>query len=93
MAKKLFKQFDYLFTFIFRESVEPTNNISERGIRPAVQWRKVCFGNRNDKGAIVTGRLLTVTRTCWLQNKNLLEFLTKAIDSYRKGLKVSLLLY
>jgi transposase len=83
LARNLLKRFDHLFTFIFHERVEPTNNSAERGIRPAVQWRKICFGNRSDKGAVITSRLLTVTRTCWLQKRNPLEFLVDAIAAYR----------
>ena len=85
LAGKLYKRFDHLFTFIFHEGVEPTNNMAERGIRPAVQWRKVCFGNRSDDGAVLTSRLLTVTRTCWLQKRNPLEFLVSAITAHRSG--------
>lgn len=85
LATQLLKRFDHLFTFIFHEGVEPTNNISERGIRPAVQWRKVCFGNRSDNGSVLTSRLLTATRTCWLQKRNPLEFLVDAITAHRTG--------
>jgi len=85
LAGKLYKRFDHLFTFIFHEGVEPTNNMAERGIRPAVQWRKICFGNRSDNGAVLTSRLLTVTRTCWLQKRNPLEFLVSAITAHRSG--------
>ena len=85
LAGKLFKRFDHLFSFIFYEGVEPTNNSAERGIRPAVQWRKICFGNRSDNGAVLTARLLTVTRTCWLQKRNALEFLVEATTAYRSG--------
>lgn len=85
LAKKLFKRSDDLFTFILYEGVEPTNNIAERGIRPAVQWRKICFGNRSDNGATLTSRLLTVTRTCWLQKRNPLEFLVNTVTAHRSG--------
>lgn len=85
LANNLLKRFHDLFTFIFYEGVEPTNNIAERGIRPAVQWRKICFGNRSDNGAVLTSRLLTVTRTCWLQKRNPLEFLVAAITAHRSG--------
>jgi transposase len=83
LAVKLLKRSNDLFTFIFYDGVEPTNNIAERGIRPAVQWRKICFGNRSDNGAVLTSRLLTVTRTCWLQKRNSLEFLVEAVTAYR----------
>jgi hypothetical protein len=85
LAGKLLKRFDHLFTFILYEGVEPTNNMAERGIRPAVQWRKICFGNRSDNGAVLTSRLLTVTRTCWLQKHNALDFLVDAITTHRSG--------
>ena len=85
LARNLLKRFDHLFSFIFHEGLEPTNNIAERGIRPAVQWRKICFGNRSDDGAVITSRLLTVTRTSWLQERNPLEFLVDAITAFRNG--------
>jgi len=37
LCRKLLKRKDHLFTFILHEGVEPTNNSSEGGIRPAVQ--------------------------------------------------------
>ncbi len=92
LARRLIKHFDYLFIFIFYEGVEPTNNSAERGIRPAVQWRKICFGNRTDNGAILTSRLLTATRTCWLQKRNPLEFLVDVITAHRSSNPVPSLL-
>jgi transposase len=92
LAGNLLKHCDKLFVFIYYEGVEPTNNISERGLRPAVQWRKLCFGNRSDDGAILTSRLLTVVRTRWLQKQNPLEFLGTAIKAYRYGGKIPSLL-
>ena len=85
MARNLLKRFDHLFTFVHYEGVEPTNNSAERGIRPAVQWRKICFGNKSDKGARITARLLTITRTCHLLKKSPLEFLMNALVAYRTG--------
>ena len=92
LSRKLLKQLDNLFTFIFHEGVEPTNNLAERGIRPAVQWRKICFGNRSDNGAVLTSRLLTATRTCWLQRRNPLEFLVDAITAFRSSIPTPSLL-
>ncbi len=92
LASKLLKRFDHLFTFVYYEGVEPTNNLAERAIRAAVQWRKICFGNRSDNGAVLTSRLLTVTRTCWLQERNPLEYLVDAIIAHRTGNPAPLLL-
>ncbi len=92
LARKLLKRIDHLFTFIFYEGVEPTNNISERGFRTAVQWRKICFGNRSDNGSVLTSRLLTATRTCWFQKRNPLEFLVETITAFRSGMPTPSLL-
>jgi len=92
LSRKLLKHFDYLFVFVRHEGVEPTNNISEQGIRSAVQWRKLCFGNKSDTGAVLTSRLLTATRTCWLHKQNSLEYLGNVIKAYRYGEKIPSLL-
>jgi len=84
-AKGLLKHWDGLFTFLELPGVEPTNNSAERGIRPAVQWRKNCYGNQSEQGELLTSRLLTVTRTCFLQGKNPLEFIVDSILAYRAG--------
>jgi transposase len=92
-SRGLYSRWDGLFTFIFHDDVEPTNNIAEQGIRPAVQWRKVCFGSRSYRGAVMTSRLLTATRTCWLQKRNPLEFLVDCISNHReKGKRLTSLL-
>lgn len=83
MARGLLNAWDHLFTFLEHDGVEPTNNVAERGIRPAVQWRKICFGNRSLEGELLTARLLTVTRTCLIQSRNAFEFLVEAINMHR----------
>jgi len=85
-ARGLLKHWNHLFTFLDHEGVEPTNNSAERGIRPAVQWRKICFGNQSENGEALTARLLTVTRTCILQRKNAFDFLVQSITAHREGL-------
>lgn len=83
MARGLLACWDHLFTFLEHEGVDPTNNVAERGIRPAVQWRKICFGNRSQDGERLTERLLTATRTCLLQGRNPFDFLVQAIQAQR----------
>lgn len=85
-AKSLLKHWDGLFTFLDHEGVEPTNNSAERGERPAVQWRKICFGNQSDDGELLTARLLTAERSCILQGKNPFQFLLESVVAYRRGL-------
>lgn len=85
-AMSLLKHWPGLFTFLEYEGVEPTNNSAERGGRPAVQWRKICFGNQSDEGELLTARLLTAERSCILQGKNPFQFLLESVIAYRRGL-------
>ena len=65
-----------LWLFVTREGVEPTNNVAERALRPAVLWRKGSFGTQSDGGARFVERLLTVAMPCRQQGRSLLEYLT-----------------
>ncbi len=92
LATALFEHNHRLFTFLEQEGVEPTNNSAERALRTAVQWRKICFGNRSAQGELATARLLTVAETCDLQRINTLAYLSAAITSHRRGQKAASLL-
>ena len=84
LARALFEHHPDFFTFVHEEGVEPTNNVAERALRHAVQWRKISFGNRSEDGEQAVARLLTITRTCQLQQLNVLVYLTAAIRSHRR---------
>ena len=83
LATAMFAHCEKFFTFIQYEGVEPTNNAAERALRCAVQWRKTSFGSRSAQGEIAMARLLTVARTCRVQNRNSLHYLTTAIQAHR----------
>lgn len=85
-CNSLLKHWHGLFTFLEYEGVEPTNNSAERGGRPAVQWRKISFGNQSDEGELLTARLLTAERSCILQGRNPFHFLLESVIAYRNGL-------
>jgi transposase len=85
-SKSLLKHWNGLFTFLEYDGVEPTNNSAERGVRPAVQWRKICFGNQSEEGELLTARLLTAERTCILQERNPFQFLVESVIAHRNGL-------
>lgn len=85
-SKSLLRHWEDLFTFLEVEGVEPTNNMAERALRPAVQWRKICFGNQSKEGEVLTARLLTVTRTCALQKRNAFDFLVRSVAAHRNDL-------
>jgi len=93
LATALFEHNHRLFTFLEHEGVEPTNNRAERALRTAVQWRKICFGNRSARGELATSRLLTVAETCDLQRINILAYLSAAIVCHRRRQPVASLLH
>jgi hypothetical protein len=92
LARALFLHLPHFFTFVYEEGVEPTNNAAERALRTAVQWRKIMFGTRSDDGEVAVARLLTITRTCQLQQLNALVYLTAAIRAHRRRQVVASLL-
>jgi transposase len=85
-AERTLKNWAHLFVFLSYEGVEPTNNAAEQALRPAVQWRKLCFGNQSDHGERFTERILTVTRTCQRQDRNPFHFLAELMEAAFKGL-------
>ena len=92
LALVLFVEAERLFTFLERDGVEPTNNSAERALRTGVQWRKISFGNRSAAGELATARLLSVTQTCRLRQRNSLQYLSEAVSNYRSGQPVVSLL-
>lgn len=74
-----------LWTFLTVEGVEPTNNTAERALRPAVLWRKGCFGSQSDSGKRFVERILTVVTTCRQQQRHVLAFLTETARAYMMG--------
>jgi transposase len=84
LAYAFFVHNQHFFTFVYEEGVEPTNNSAERALRTAVQWRKIMFGTRSDQGERAVERLLTIVRTCQLQQLNALAYLTAAITAHRR---------
>lgn len=77
---------DALWTFVREEGVEPTNNAAERALRPAVLWRKGCYGTDSSEGSRFVERILTVTATCRQQQRDVLPFLADAVRAHWAGL-------
>jgi transposase len=71
----LLEQWESLWVFAHQEGVEPTNNLAERLLRPAVLWRKVSYGTQGEAGRRYVERMLTVTGTLTLQGRRLFPFL------------------
>lgn len=75
-----------LLTFLSYPDVPPTNNESERALRPSVIHRKVTNGFRSEWGAKAYAALQTVIATARLKGENifaaLVELIGKPIDRY-----------
>ena len=84
--RQLLKRWNSLFTFIYHEGVEPTNNLAERLIRPGVQTRKISYGTRSHNGQLLRARLLTVSQSCRIQHRNALNYYRAAIHAHRHNL-------
>ncbi len=82
---ELLAHVDALWTFVDQEGVEPTNNVAERVLRPAVLWRRHSGGTRSAAGSRFVERMLTVVTTCRLQERNLLDYLTAACTAAVQG--------
>jgi transposase len=74
-----------LWSFARVEGVEPTDNVAERALRPAVLWRKGSFGSDSEAGSRFVERLLTVIASCRQQGRQLLDFLVAAGEAAVRG--------
>jgi transposase len=81
-----------LWRCVVTEGVEPTNNHAERLRRRGVLWRKISFGCHSAAGCRFVERMLTVTQTLRLQNRNILQFLVEAVHNHRAGAPIPSLL-
>jgi transposase len=86
LCTELGKFWPALFTCLDHPAVEPTNNRAERALRPAVIWRKTCFGTASEAGNVFVERLLTVAATCRQHASNLFSFIASTHAAARQGL-------
>jgi transposase len=77
-CREMLKLEDAMWTFVYVDGVEPTNNRAERALRPAVIWRKGSFGTDSQGGSRFVERILTVVSTLRSQGRNILDFLAAA---------------
>ena len=81
-----------LWTFLYREGVEPTNNEAERSLRKVVIWRKCSFGTQSEAGSRFVGNMMTVAGTARRRKISLFDFLTKAFEATALGQPAPLLI-
>ena len=92
MCRAILKEEAALWTFARVPGVEPTNNRSERALRPAVLWRKQSFGTHSPAGSRFVERILTAVTTLRLQRRHVLGYLTAACEAALHGTPVPSLL-
>ncbi len=85
LCRDLLAVWPALWTFVVVEGVEPTNNVAEQALRPAVLWRKGSFGTHSAAGSRFVERMLTVTATCRQQGRNLFAYLVDALTAAQRG--------
>lgn len=73
------------WTFVRVPEIEPTNNRAERALRPAVLYRKGCFGTHSSTGSRFVERIFTVVATLRQQGRNVMDYLTEACRRSQTG--------
>jgi transposase len=92
VCRELLAVEEAMWTFVDHEGIEPTNNLAERMLRPAVLWRKGSFGCQSEGGCRFVERMLTVVQTLRLQRRSVLAYLEEALSAHRNGLPAPKLL-
>lgn len=86
LCRALLKREQSLWRFAFVPGLEPTNNLAERMLRPAVIWRKKSFGSDSRTGCVFAQRMLSVTQTLKLCKEPApLDYLAAAVAAHRSG--------
>lgn len=73
IANRLRKQRPHLLTFLYVSGVDPTNNLAERQLRPAVIARKLSAGNKTARGVRTFEILASLAATCRQQGRSFRE--------------------
>lgn len=97
LTKKLARRFrgeaaENYFRFLTDPNVEPTNNGTERQIRPVVIDRKITQGTRGDAGMRWCERIWTIIATCKKQQRNVFDFIHESVIAHWSRQKCPLLI-
>lgn len=85
LCRSLLKREQALWRFAFVPGLEPTNNLAERMLRPAVIWRKKSFGSDSRTGCVFAQRMLSVMQTLKLGGRSMPDYLAAAVAAHRNG--------
>jgi transposase len=87
LAGKLARRFEgksaeNYFRFMSEPNVEPTNNGTERQIRPVVIDRRITQGTRGQAGMRWCERIWTTIATCKKQQRNIFDFILESVMAH-----------
>jgi transposase len=82
-AAHLAIEYPAVFTFLLDPAIDATNWRAEQALRPAVVTRKVCGGNRTDRGAQTQQVLASVLRTIQQRQLDASEILSTLLRAPR----------
>jgi transposase len=85
LCQHLLKREPSLWLFATVPGLDPTNNLAERMLRPAVIWRKKSFGSDSKRGCRFASRMLSIVQTLKMRGQNALEYLACALKAHRQG--------
>jgi transposase len=86
LCRALLKREKAMWRFVKTPGVDPTNNLAERMLRPAVIWRKKSFGSHSQSGCVYAQRMLSVIQTLRLRGLDVMSYLSMAVEGLRRGL-------
>ena len=84
-CEEIWPRKQHLWTFLEVEGIEPTNNAAERALRQAVILRKLSIGTQSAAGSRYLERILSVSETCRLQQRNAYEYLIAVMQASFAG--------
>jgi len=84
LVRKLARRFkgktaENYFRFLSEPNIEPTNNGTERQIRPVVIDRRITQGTRGDAGMRWCERIWTAIATCKKQGRNVFDYIHDSV--------------
>ncbi len=85
MCRGILRTEPAMWTFIEQEGVEPTNNVAERAIRPAVILRKTSLGTQSERGSRYVERMQTVSVTLRQAGRSLRDFIVEVARAVLQG--------
>ena len=88
LRKRLRKFRDEIFTFLYIDGIEATNNIAERRVRPIALMRKVSFGSYSSRGVKTRYILMSLIQTCKILEIDFIAYAKFALNEHIYGREV-----